>query len=105
MAEQGEARAKRIWARAVAIVAYAEPQPWSSLGYELRSQQTLAFLLKRSGMPNWLMGQHLRIWDDDIARILREVNEARQEPQLAAWLDGLAASIPHFHEEQTQGAA
>ena len=91
-----EKRSKAIWARACAATAYAPPQPFSTLGHQLTTAQVLAYLLKRSGMPRWLIGHYLRVWDDDIAAHLRAVEAARTDPPLAVWLDELAGPMPRF---------
>jgi hypothetical protein len=94
-----QTRAERLWARSISIVTHAPAQPWSSLA-SLTNRQVTAFILKKSGMPRWLMGSFLRIDDTEIAAALRAVSEARREPQLAEWLDRMAAAMPNFNDAE-----
>lgn len=90
-------RAESIRARIIAILRFADAQPWSSL-YALKNRQVMAFLLKKSGMPRFYIGSFMRMDDTEIAAALKAVHEARREPQLAEWLDRMAAAVPNFND-------
>ncbi len=92
-----QAHAEAIRARCIAIVASAPRQP-ASERYVISSMQAMLYLLKKSGMPRWLVESFTRRDPAEIAAALRAVNEARRaEPQLAGWLDRMAAAMPDFN--------
>jgi hypothetical protein len=94
-----QARAESIRARCIAIVSYADRQPWSSL-HQLSNRQVMAFLLKRSGMPRFFIGSFMRQDGAEIAASIRAVHDAMREPQIAEWLGRMLPLVPNFNDAE-----
>ena len=92
-----EARARRLWAHAMSAVRLGGPQPFSTLEAPLSAKSILAFLLKCAGLPKDQMARRLRVSEIGVTSLLIRVRHARRDPLVAAWLDGLAASMPDFN--------
>ena len=85
-------------AHATSAVRLGGSQPFSTLEAPLSAKSVLAFLLKRAGLPKEQMARRLRVSEIGVTSLLIRVNHARRDPLVAAWLDGIAASMPNFHD-------